>query len=402
MLRRSVPAGCGAGVRHTATVILLLGGLALQVGGSSSALGQMQSSAEAKRSASISNPPKIVYMEGLPVSNRLPQQPGLGILEAKASFILEVIGVGKERIDVEGVRLCPCGLPFFDKVSPPYYIDDTTGRWTMGVESSIFFMEGTSSFGDIQITEGGAGRTTGKLIASKVSETAEPQLPGITYFDQFMTIKIRMRDTGKIMTLVTKESTRMSATTEVWPPVGAVYRPEKDIWYWDVDNLDGPPVARTFAGQVELGTVPKNIFAVQPSIWKIGKETVEIPAEVEGKRKVLTGVALYWQDASEVDGFDHYALYRMIPTAMDWEAKQSPAEWEEIGGEIRDNHFVDYAIVKSANDRMARATLSESAAVSDHAYYRVALVKMSKIGDAIDGPWGPWVRVDLKAYQNPK
>ncbi|HYG81177.1 MAG TPA: hypothetical protein VD861_12350 [Pyrinomonadaceae bacterium] len=177
-----------------------------------------------------------------------------------------------------------------------------------------------------------------------------------------MTIKLRPAGSNEVVSLVSRKPVLQTGRATSWPPFGTVMRdvsgPNE---YVPIDAQDGPPFLILWSGSIRIGDEPSDFLSQDLTIYAFDYVKTDEPTR-------LGGVKLTWNDArTEVPAIDYYHLYRReLGTGL----VEMP--WERVGGDIKDNYFVD-------------ASFDGSKAMT----YLVRQVSVDHLGDEIIGPGGP-------------
>jgi hypothetical protein len=100
--------------------------------------------------------------------------------------------------------------------------------------------------GSITIVQDSNRPVYGEVVANEEGRDGK-FFPANSYFDQYLVVQVAGR------TFVNKDPLRVSSTVNRWPPQGEVYRSERLVPFFDVKNLDGPPVCQFGGCTISIG-----------------------------------------------------------------------------------------------------------------------------------------------------
>ncbi|MER8470456.1 hypothetical protein NKH23_13680 [Mesorhizobium sp. M1328] len=192
------------------------------------------------------------------------------------------------------------------------------------------------------------------------------QFPAKMQLNNSMIIKAKIKATGEVISLVSRDVPCQAGRIVDWPPYGVRLHSQREINYVDASQPLGPPLLKIGDATTYL-TGPAYFFLHRPDIMKYEY----IPGD--GPRD-LPAVRLEWAampvDLPTTDMFHHYHVYRSPNPDF------GEGGWANVSGAIFENEWVD------------------PNPPSGPLHYRVVCVTKTIFGDNYEAPPGQIKRVE--------
>ncbi len=232
-----------------------------------------------------------------------------------------------------------------------------SGLATVAVES--VHLAGEAEFGVFTISMFrdalfGALRVDGKGTPLQLEEEEKPNF----WLEGLMSIKLRLRDTDEVISLVSRQPVLQVGRAKEWPPYGTVMRdvsgPNE---YVPVDDPTAEPVVLLWSGSITIGNKPSEFLATDVTVDKF--EYLN-----NGEERAAHGVRLHWPDKREsVPQIQHYHVFRRA-----YDPHGVHGEWTRVAGCVDGDSVIDEAF-------------DGSVAVT----YKVRQIYVDVLGDDVQG-----------------
>lgn len=192
----------------------------------------------------------------------------------------------------------------------------------------------------------------------------EFQFPAIMQLNNSMIIKTKIKATGQIMTLVSRDVPCQVGRITGWPPYGMTLLTQREILYHDSEDPLGDPVLLITSGTTYL--FEKDTFFSRRVDIKSYKF---VPGEGD---RGLSAVLLSWDDPPPEGPCktDHYHVYRTR------DPSKGEHSWMNVSGHVKGGSWIDPNPPAGPN------------------YYRIVPVLLTILGDDYEGFPGQMLRVE--------
>jgi len=243
---------------------------------------------------------------------------GYSTLDLNARFVVDLVALGKTLVIDSRESLAKGADPFMSEMVCGSGCRTSVGLLSINEPASLsagiqvvqFYVHGETKDFLYSVSMDPETEQLGRLEVP-VDQSASSR-KGKFWLNGRMIVRLRFKNGGHQINLVSRNPVLQEAVAQSWPPVSAQVRSQREDEYVALEDRDGPTVAIVKSGVITLGqrTHPFLASRVRIKSFEYLHSTGQ-SASNDAHYRDVAAVRFSWEDLrASVPGVDHYHVYR--------------------------------------------------------------------------------------------